>query len=111
MVQHLSEVFPHVAAFDLNKDGKLDDTEKEALGKALADGKLQLFPHTPPEGEKSAPEKMLNHLAEMYALVSTYDVNKDGKLDTTEQAALKRAIEKGEFAAHLRPPHEADNHQ
>ena len=111
MVEHLSEVFPQVAAFDVNKDGKLDAAEKEALGKAMADGKLQFAAHTPPEGEKPNPEMMLNHIAEMYAQVSTYDVNKDGKLDATEQAALKRAIEKGEFAPHLKPPHDASDHQ
>src|SRR5262245_48031047 len=81
LTEHLSEVFPQVAAFDANKDGKLDDAEKEALGKAIADGKLQFPAHTPPEGNKPSPEKMLNHIAEIYAQVSTYDANKDGKLD------------------------------
>lgn len=111
MVKHLTEVFPQVSAFDVNKDGKLDDTEKQALGKAIADGKLQLPTHTPPEGEKPDPEKMLNHIAEMYSWVATFDVNKDGKLDETEQAALKRAIEKGEFAPHGAHPQEGANHQ
>jgi hypothetical protein len=111
MVEHLSEFFPQVAAFDANKDGKLDDAEKQALGKALADGKLQLPAHTPPDGEKPSPEKMLNHIAEMYAWVSTFDVNKDGKLDETEKAALKRAIEKGEIPMHSAQPHEGGNHQ
>ena len=111
MVEHLGEVFPQVAAFDANKDGKLSDAEKEALGKAIADGKLQLPAHTPPDGAKPSPEKMLNHIAEMYAWVSTYDVNKDGKLDATEKAALKRAIENGEFAPHGPHGHEGSNHQ
>lgn len=111
MVEHLSEVFPQVAAFDVNKDGKLDDTEKEALGKAIADGKLQLPAHTPPNGVKPTPEQMLNHIAEMYAWVSTYDVNKDGKLDATEKAALKAAIEKGEFVPHGPHAHEGADHQ
>ena len=111
MVEHLGEFFPQVAAFDANKNGKLDDAEKEALGKAIADGKLQVPAHTPPDGAKPSAEKMLNHIAEMYTWVSTYDVNKDGKLDGTEKAALKRAIEKGEFPPHGLHPHEGDNHQ
>ena len=110
MVQHLGEVFPQVAAFDVNKDGKLDDAEKTALGKALADGKLQFPAHTPPDGAKPNPEQMVNHIAEMYAWVATYDVNKDGKLDATERAALKTAIEKGEFAPHGSHPHEGADH-
>lgn len=98
MTQHLVEVFPHIAAFDTNNDGKLDEAEKEALGKALADGTLQLPAHTPPHGGKPTPETMLNHIAEMYARVAAYDVNHDRKLDENEQASLKNAIEKGEFA-------------
>src|SRR5262245_32771132 len=66
VAEHLSEVFPQVATFDANKDGKLDDAEREALGKALADGKLQLPAHIPPHVSKSA-EMMLDHIAEMYA--------------------------------------------
>ena len=108
LVQHFTEVFPQVAAFDRNKDGKLDSSEKQALGKAIVDGKLQLPAHMP-EGAKPNPDKMLNHIAEMYAWISTYDVNRDGKLDKTEQAALKRAIENGEFPPHAHPPHEAVN--
>lgn len=109
MVKHFTEVFPQIAAFDLNKDGKLDETERQALGKALADGKLQLAPHLPADSAKANPEMMRNHIAEMYALVAVYDVNKDGKLDETEQAALKSAIEKGEFAARLKPQQHAEN--
>jgi hypothetical protein len=111
MVEHLSEVFPQVAAFDTNKDGKLDEAEKETLGKAIADGKLQFPAHTQPDGSKPSPEQLLNHIAEMYAWVSTFDVNKDGKLDTTEKAALKRAIEKGEFGPHGPHPHQGGDHE
>jgi hypothetical protein len=111
LVKHLSEVFPQVAAFDVNKDGKLDDAEKEALGKAIAEGKLEIPAHAPPDGTKASAEKMLNHVAEMYARVSLYDTNHDGKLDEKEQAALKTAIEKGEFAPHGQHSHEGENHQ
>lgn len=78
LAQHLAEVFPQIAAFDANKDGKLDGAEKEALGKAIADGTLQLPAHTPPHGVKPTPETMLNHIAEMYARVAPYDANHDG---------------------------------
>lgn len=100
LVQHLTAAYPQVAAFDLNKDGQLDATEKEALAKALADGTLQLPSHAPPHGSQPTAEMMVNHIAEMYAQVSRYDANHDGELDAAEQAALKAALEKGEFAPH-----------
>ena len=107
MVKHISEVFPQIAAFDVNKDGKLDETEKQALRKAIADGTVRLPAHTPPNGAKPDAELMLNHIAEMYAHVAPFDVNHDGVLDEQEQAALKRAIENGEFAPHGQHPHDA----
>lgn len=100
LVEHLSKFFPSIAAFDTNKDGKLDATEQQALAKAIADGKLELPAHTPPHGEKPSPEMMANHIADMYARVAAYDKNHDGQLDAAEQAALKAAIEKGEFVLH-----------
>lgn len=98
IVQHFSEFFPKVAAFDRNRDGTLDATEREALAKAIADGTLPLPAHGPRNGLKATPEMMVDHIAEMYAGVWTYDLNHDGELDGTEQAALKSAIEKGQFA-------------
>src|SRR5262245_62011066 len=86
VAEHLDEVFPQVATFDSNKDGKLDEREKEALGKALADGTLELAIPTPPNGAKPTAEGMLNHVAEMYAYVAGYDLNHDGELDATEKA-------------------------
>lgn len=110
MVKHLSEVFPQIAAFDTNKNGKLDDAEKEALAKAIADGTLQLPAHTPPDGVKPTAEMMLNHIAEMYAHVARFDANHDGVLDEQEQAALRNAIENGQFAPHGQHPHNAGIH-
>jgi hypothetical protein len=36
----------------------------------------------------------------MYAQVAVFDVNHDQQLDASEQASLRGAIEKGEFAPH-----------
>jgi hypothetical protein len=104
-VEHLAEVFPKIAAFDANKDGQLDEAEKEALGKAIVDGTLQLPAHTPPHGVKPSPATMVNHIADMYARVVLYDVNHDGMLDEAEQAAIKSAIEKGELTCPNGPHH------
>ena len=105
MAKHFAEVFPQIAAFDMNKDGKLDESEREALGKGIADGTLQFPAHTPPHGAKPSPEMMLNHIAEMYGRVALYDVNHDNQLDENEQAALRSAIEQGEFAPQVERPH------
>jgi len=95
--QHIAEVFAKVAAFDRNKDGQLDATEKESLAKAIADGTLQLPAHTPPHGEKPNAEMILTHITEMYAHVAKYDANHDGALDEAEQTAITKAIEAGEL--------------
>jgi len=98
-VGHLTEAFAKVAPFDVNKDGQLDATEKEALARAIADGTVQAPAHrTPPAGVAPSAEQILNRIAGMYALVAPYDANHDGVLSETEQAALKSAIEKGELS-------------
>jgi hypothetical protein len=97
VVKHLAEFFPKFASFDLNKDGKLDASEKDSIAKAIADGRLELPAHTPPHGDKASAEMMLTHIADMYAQVAKYDANHDGALDASELLALKSAIEKGEL--------------
>jgi len=97
--QHLTEGFAKVVPFDVNKDGKLDAMEKESLGKAIADGTVQLPAHTPPNGIMPGSEAMLDNIAAMYAFLVRLDGNHDGALDTAEQAALKSAIEKGDLAS------------
>jgi hypothetical protein len=94
---HLAQFFPKIAAFDTDKNGKLDDKEKEALTKAIADGTVELPTHTPPNGHKPTAQEMINHICEVYPQVALYDANHDGVLDETEQAALKSTIEKGEL--------------
>jgi hypothetical protein len=110
IAKHLAEFFPKIAAFDANKDGQLDAAERESLAKALADGTLELPAHTPPHGDKASTEKMLAHIAEMYAQVAKYDANHDGVLDATEQEAIKSAIEKGELTL-PHGPHSHDGEQ
>src|SRR5262245_23009453 len=95
MVGHLSKVFGQFAVFDLNKDGKLDAAEKEALGKAIEDGSLTLPPPTPRKEMFPSEEERLNHFAEMYGRFAVYDANHDGELDSTEQSAVQTAIENG----------------
>jgi len=96
MVAHLAQFFPKIAAFDVDKNGKLDKKEKAALAKAVADGKVELPVHTTPHGDKPSVEEMIDHIGEVYPLVARYDANHDGVLDESEQAALKSAIENGE---------------
>jgi hypothetical protein len=99
MVEHLTKVFATVAPYDVNKDGKLDETELQALSQAIKDGTVQAPEHRTPRGDAvSAPPKGGNpRLAEMYSKVAPYDVDKDGVLSETEQAALKSDIESGKL--------------
>jgi len=97
VVKHIAELFPKIAAFDANKDGKLDEKEKASLAKAITDGTLEFPAHNPPNGGKPDIEKMVNHIGEIYPQIARYDANHDRVLDETEQAAIKSAIEKGEL--------------
>jgi Ca2+-binding EF-hand superfamily protein len=89
--------------YDANQDGVLDQTELAALRKDVAEGKV-----TPPRGgpggpgqpggfrgpEKSgAPQRRLPK-----DLLDKYDLNKDGKLDESERAALHKDIEDGKIS-------------
>src|SRR5437660_5539174 len=105
---HLAQFFPKIAAFDTDKNGKLDDKEKESLAKAIADGTVELPAHIAPHGDKPNVEMIINHICEIYPQVARYDTNHDGVLDETEQTALKSAIEKGELTfSHDQPSHES----
>jgi hypothetical protein len=100
-VEHLTEAFAKIAAFDANKDGQLDETERESLAHALVDGTLQLPPHKLPNGAKPGVEMMVTHIGEMYAQFAKYDANHDGVLDKTEQDTIRAAMEKGDFVCPL----------
>jgi hypothetical protein len=111
-VEHIAQVFPKVAAFDTNKDGKLDAAEQEALAKAISDGTLKLPAHMGQHGGTQLADVPIAHIAEMYAYVARYDVNHDGVLDETEQAAITKAMQNGEFDPHGSNGHEgSSSHQ
>ncbi len=95
-----------MAKYDVNKDGKLDETERAALKADVDAGKVTLPKHGPggpgggpggpggPGGRPVPPE-----------VLAKYDVNKDGKLDATERAAMKADIASGAFVPPHRPAH------
>ena len=66
--------------FDTNKDGKLDETEKAALKKAMEERRA----NGEGKGKKGDKRKKI---------MEKFDTNKDGKLDEAEKAALKKAME------------------
>jgi hypothetical protein len=75
--------------YDVNKDGKLDETERAALHQDIVDGKIQPPPFRPGRhGMRPTPPNAKE-------VIAKFDTDKDGKLDEAELAAF--------FAAH-RPP-------
>ena len=68
--------------FDTNNDGQLDETEKEALKKAMAERRAS----GEGKGDRAGREDMHKKMLEKF------DTNKDGKLDETEREALKKAM-------------------
>jgi hypothetical protein len=75
--------------YDVNKAGKLDETEHAALEKDIADGKLP----GPPAGQPGGP----GHRPPLSAqqILAKYDADKDGMLNETELA---------NFLKDIRPP-------
>lgn len=98
IVQHTSEAYAKIATYDANSDGILDEQEKAALADAVKDGTIAapVRPDMDPERTPN-PERVLQHVTRLYSTGYSYDTNKDGALDETEQAALKTAIENGEL--------------
>ncbi len=97
-----------LSKYDTNKDGKLDDSERAAIGKDVEDGKFdpRLLGGRPggpgfgpgPRGLRGAggPDFGPRH----QELLDKYDANKDGKLDAAEHEAIRKDIESGK----LQPP-------
>jgi len=78
--------------FDTNKDGKLDQAERAAARKALAQrgdrkGSQRDEKGTPPKRRGERGERPMS--AE---LLKRFDTNKDGKLDEAERAAARRVL-------------------
>ena len=90
-----------LAKYDVNKDGKLDDAERAAIGKDVEEGKFdpRLMGGRPggPGGRgfrgPGGPEFGLRH----QELLDKYDTNKDGKLDANEREAIRNDIESGKL--------------
>ena len=86
--------------YDTNKDGGLDQNELAALRQDIADGKIQLPPPPGAPGPHGPGGPWLERLPK--EILDKYDVNKDGKLDETERAALRQDIADGKIQ--LPPP-------
>jgi len=109
MVKHLSERFTALAAYDTDKNAKLDATELAAVAKAIDDGTLKVGPPggpregagAPPKDEKPQGKDIAAHVAKLYESLAVYDTDKNGTLGDTEQAAVAAAIKDGS----LKLPH------
>jgi tellurite resistance protein len=99
--------------FDVNSDGKLDETERQAMREAMknnpefqkmreermkkfdanGDGKLD-------DAEKAAAEAAMKERMDggKEKLLEKFDTNGDGQLDETEKAAAKAQMEKNKGA-------------
>ena len=100
IAKHLGEAFPRFAPFDTNKDSKLDEAERKAIAEAISNGTLELPTHRPPDGVAPTTERLVDHIAEVFAIIAQYDANQDSQFDEAEQAAVKAAIEEGALDLH-----------
>ncbi len=109
IAKNLSTRYEAIAAFDTDKNGKLEAAEIEAVNKAIEDGSLEVGPPRPPkddkkgegkpsdkpEGKRPPGDKAGEHVAKLYESLVPYDADKNAKLDETEQAAVAKAIDDG----------------
>lgn len=83
--------------YDLNKDGKLDETERAALQQDIQDGKVQL--PAPGPGQHGPGSPALRPPPTAKEIIDKFDADKDGKLDETELAAFLK-----DMRQHRPPP-------
>ncbi len=104
---NLGSHFAALAAYDADKNGKLDDTEQAAVAAAIDAGTLEIGPPRSGKGEgKPADGKppgnvIAGHAAKLYESLATFDADKSGALDEAEQAAVAKAVTDGS----LKLPH------
>lgn len=113
IAKNLSERFTALAAYDTDKNGKIDDTEQAAVAKAIEAGTLEVGPprggkgrgkgkgEGRPEGGRPPGDVIAGHVTKLYESLAAYDADKSGALDETEQAAVATAIKDGS----LKLPH------
>lgn len=102
MAKHLSERFATIAAYDSDKNGKLDATEQGKLATDVEAGKLELGPPGGGKGgdkggahEKPPGKVVAEHAAKIYEALVPFDTDKSGSLSETEGAAVGAAIKDG----------------
>jgi Ca2+-binding EF-hand superfamily protein len=98
----LATNYAALAVYDTNHDGTLDTNEQAAVAEALANGTLQLpgpgrgpDGQSPPTPSAQAAKKIAKNLAALYAALAPYDTDKNGQLDSEEQAAVAAALANG----------------
>jgi hypothetical protein len=100
-VAMLATNYAALAPFDTNHAGTLDTSAQAAVAQALVAGTLQLpGPGHGPDEDRAAPsadaaKHIVKHLAALYAALAPYDTDKNGQLDSSEQAAVSAALANG----------------
>lgn len=113
MAEHLASVYATLRLQDTDHDAKLSDAEQAVLAKGIADGTIRPDRQGRPLPENVSAEhaaKIAARMAEVYAKVTVYDTDRDGKLSDTEQAALAKAAASGSLDLHPGGPGPGNGH-
>lgn len=98
LVKHFADAYAKVAPYDADKDGRLNESEREKLGGDILDGRIK--PPTMRRGDLSDvphPGIIIQRVSMLYAAAREFDADKNGTLNKAEQKDLQAAIENGEL--------------
>lgn len=90
--------------YDTTADGTLDPTEQTVLASALTNGLVPVFGTNQFSLPPQQAAEVTTWLAGLYSVLVSFDVDKNGALDATEQAALAAALENNTVSLPLFAP-------
>lgn len=91
-VSFVAERYQQLALYDVDRDGQLSDMELDTIIQARDNGSLPAPPNVQREGIKPDAKRLGARIRAMFANIASFDQNRDGVLDATEQQALQAAV-------------------
>jgi hypothetical protein len=91
-----------LSIYDADKSGALEDDERDLLHEDIQAGRFEAPPRRPGRGPRG--DRGPGRMGPPKEILDQYDVNKDGKLDDAERAALHADVQAGKVERPGRGP-------